>query len=92
MREKRGDAVDFELCSIPRRIRAERLLEDARAAAKAAGVGMVVRGQGNDRAVWLYWPDGRILRVWYPEDGRVNDADLRELAEVVEELRREAGA
>lgn len=73
---------------VPRWIRAKHLLEDARAAARAVGVRLVVRGEGNDQAVWFYWPNGRILRVWFPEDGRVHDADLRDLTEVITELRQ----
>lgn len=53
-----------------------------RKAAKEAGVRVVWRGSGNASHIHFYFPSGRRIVVWYPDDGRGGDSHIRELEEV----------
>jgi len=62
----------------------ENLLQNARYEMKKIGGKVIVKGTGNKRHVELRGKDGfGVVSVWYPEEARINDAEVWDLKEAV---------
>ncbi len=61
-----------------------KMIADTRIIAKQCGGKCRVESEGNKRRIRLVSSDGRYSCVWFPEQSRVDDLEIKDLVDAVE--------